>query len=259
MISGPFYAVSFLWRLPLGIYPKNEKDFQVGIPFFPLVGFLEGFILFLVAKLLTNFVPSSLLALILIALLFYLRGIFHLDGLSDTFDALSYKGSGDKARDVEKRLSIMKDSTVGVAGMTAVTLVILGKFQLFKEILHMNQGTFLILPYFISRMFLNLWLFLGKPARAEGLGYIMITQTNKGVFTVALVIGFLLLGLILKLSSLSFMDTIFLLLLNFSILFYFKRLFDKAFLGLTGDNLGALVILSEIITLFFLVVIWPKL
>ncbi|MCS7150006.1 MAG: adenosylcobinamide-GDP ribazoletransferase [Caldimicrobium sp.] len=259
MLCGPFYAISFLWRLPLGIYPKSEKDFQVGIPFFPLVGFLEGFILFLVAKLLTNFVPSPLLALILIALLFFLRGIFHLDGLSDTFDALSYKGCGDKTRDVEKRLSIMKDSTVGVAGMTAVTLVILGKFQLFKEILQMNQGPFLILPYFISRMFLNLWLFLGKPARAEGLGYIMITHTNKGVFTLAIVISFILLSLIMKLTSLSLRDTLLLLLLNFSILFYSKRLFDKAFVGLTGDNLGALVILSEIITLLYLVIIWPKL
>ena len=56
------------------------------------------------------------------------NGGFHLDGLADTFDALSVKSSGDHAADRERRLRVMKDSTTGAIGVIAIVMTMLLKF-----------------------------------------------------------------------------------------------------------------------------------
>lgn len=257
----PFYAFSFLWRIPIGIYPKKIEEFRFALPFFSLVGLSEGFILSLMAMFLLIFIKPQFTALLLLLLLLFVRGIFHLDGLSDTFDALSYKGKGDLQKDREKRLAIMKDSTAGVAGVSAVFLLLLSKFLLISELLEKDSLHLLPLPFFLSRFLLGFVLYCGTPARKDGLGYLMISLFDKKVLAFHLILSWCLLAIYLYvIEKFSFLIHIFLILcLNFLIIVYLYNKFRHAFGGITGDNLGALVEIVETTSLFYLAVLWPGL
>ncbi|MFN4197319.1 MAG: adenosylcobinamide-GDP ribazoletransferase, partial [Caldimicrobium sp.] len=252
-------ALSFLWRIPITPIQTTEKDFQKALPLFPLVGALEGFLISLIGYFLAPLILPEFLAIVILLILFYMRGIFHLDGLSDTFDALSYHGGVDSEEAKAIRLKIMKDSTIGVAGVTAIVINLLAKYALIKEILLYNPLS-LIWVFFLSRGFLLWCIFYSIPAKPEGLGYLMKKNLTKKGFLLGNTFCVLLTCLLLlspfKVSLLAFFFLIF---LNFFVLFYFKSKFEKAFGGLTGDNLGALIEISELITLFYLGVIWPKL
>ncbi|MFN3567334.1 MAG: adenosylcobinamide-GDP ribazoletransferase [Caldimicrobium sp.] len=252
-------ALAFLWRIPIKTAPSSERDFQRALPLFPLVGALEGFIISLFGNFIVSLVLPEFLALVILLLLFYLRGIFHLDGLSDTFDALSYHGGVDIGEAKAKRLKIMKDSTIGVAGVTTIVLNLLAKYILIKEILLYNPLS-LIWAYFLSRGFLLWCIFYSLPAKTEGLGYLMKKNLSKKGFLFGNILSVLLTSLLFispfKISLLAIFLLIF---LNFIVLFYFKSKFERAFGGLTGDNFGALIEISELTTLFTLGVIWPRL
>ncbi|MFN3504663.1 MAG: adenosylcobinamide-GDP ribazoletransferase [Caldimicrobium sp.] len=252
-------ALSFLWRIQIGATISTEKDFKKALPLFPLVGALEGLYISLLGYFLGSLVFPEFLSLTLILMLLFLRGIFHLDGLSDTFDALSFHGRGDSAEAKAKRLNIMKDSTIGVAGVTTIVINLLAKYTLTKEILIYNP-LFLIWPFFLSRAFLLWIIFYSLPARTEGLGYLMKKSLTKSGFLLGNLLSIILACFLYLIPfKVSFLSVFILVFFNFIILFYFKSKFEKAFGGLTGDNYGALVEISELITLFCLGVLCPKL
>ncbi len=259
MLRSLFLSASFLWRFPLKGFLATEKDFEKTFIFFPLIGFLEGLFLFILTYFLKPYLSVNLLSLLCLFFLFILRGIFHLDGLSDTFDALAFKGKEDKEEDKLKRLAIMKDSRTGVAGISAIFLALLNKFFCFKEILSELSCSLLIYPFLISRISLPLIIYLSKPAKKEGLGYFMKKSISLPSLLISLLLGFALLGFLLFIESFSYLKTIsFILCINFIVLVYFKRKFERVFGGLTGDNFGAIVEISEGVILFVLVVLWPK-
>lgn len=259
MLKYPLLAFSFLWRVPIKSSSSSEDDFKGALPFFPLVGAIEGLLIAGFASLLSRFILPDFLALLLIVFTLYIRGIFHLDGLSDTFDALAYKERGDKAKDREKKLQIMKDSTIGVAGVSGIILSILGKFLFIKELLIYNPYL-LFIPFLFSRAFLLWIIFFSKAAKGEGLGYLMKKNlTLLGLLGGTLISILLFLIYYVWLDSLTLIALFFLILFNIILLFVLKNKFESAFGGMTGDNYGAIVEICEIVTLFCLAVLWQKL
>lgn len=260
MFKAFLLSASFLWRIPIKIGNIRERDFEGALIFFPLIGALEGLIIFILASLLNAHLSKDILSLLLLLALFFLRGIFHLDGLSDTFDALSYKGCGNLEEDRSKRLSIMKDSTVGVAGVTTIVINLFLKFLLIKEIIIQNNLSFLFLPFFLSRALLLIIIYSSKPARRDGLGFLMKVSLKPFGLFLGLLLSFILLGTYLYLESfLKLYHIPLILCLNLVIIFYFKKRFERAFMGLTGDNFGALVEIVEGVTLFYGAVLWERL
>ncbi len=260
MLKGLLLATSFLWRIPIKISGITERDFQRALIFFPLVGALEGLIILSLARGLSAKISAEVLSLLLLFTIFFIRGIFHLDGLADTFDALSYKGGGSPEEDKKKRLSIMKDSTTGVAGVSAVVIDILSKFLFLREILLQGNFNLLFLPYFLSRTLLLPVIFFSKPARKEGLGFLMKKNLKSSGILQGLVLSLIILGFDFYLESFFKIYHITLIFcINFAIIIYFKRKFERAFGGLTGDNFGAFVEIIEGLTLFYGGVIWPRL
>ena len=257
-----FLAFSFLTKIPVKVEKITERDLGKAIAYFPVVGAFEGFFCSLSIFIFLKHLSFELLALLSLLVLFLIRGIFHLDGLSDTFDALSIKNSGERKKDIEKRLKIMKDSTVGVGGVYAIIMDLLLKFILIKEIIqYSNFFIALILTYSFSRWAIIPVIYLSKPAKNSGLGYLLI----KNISLKEIILSFFLIFLIWLIVFWNFYRDFkifgFLILVFALILlgFLFKKIFERLFDGITGDNLGALVEIFEILLLIFWRVLWQRL
>ncbi len=243
MFKSFLVALSFLTIIPIRLKNITAKEVQSSIIFYPLVGLLEGLFLLFVVYLLNPYFYSFVLSFLLLIFLFLIRGIFHADGLSDTFDALFYKGTGDSELDRLRRLEIMKDSTVGVGGVNALILIILAKLIILNEVISQAKHFLLLLSFTFSRFMILILMSYSKPARNTGLGAIFVGKitTKQLVFSSILPIA-LTLYFITKnffLIPFSFLSTIL-------FVWYLKSLFEKKFGGITGDNLGATVELTEV-------------
>ena len=126
---GLLAALRFLTILPLpGGGAADERTLGRATGWYPLAGLVVGAILaggWLLALRLWSASAAAAAGVILWAIV--TRG-FHLDGLADTFDGIG----GGATR--ERRLAIMKDSRVGVFGVLAVALCLLGKYAFLAEL-----------------------------------------------------------------------------------------------------------------------------
>jgi len=240
-------ALSFLTIFPIKLKNINEKDILNSVIVFPFIGLLDGIIAVFLVLILKQIFSPMVISLLLILSIFSLRGIFHMDGLSDTFDALFYKETGEKEKDIHKRLEIMKDSTVGVAGVFALIINILCKFVFIKEIIELNKFAIFLLVFTFSRWSVIPIIHYSKPAKNTGLGALFIGKINTQQFIISTLLPAILL-IYFTLKKFSFLPLIVVFLCF--VLFILKRVFEKKFGGLTGDHLGATVEITEVAFLF---------
>lgn len=139
-------AVQFLTRLPTPP-PRFHAPDAVGrsARYFPfagqLVGLISGLVLIAAARIWTGWLP----ALLAVAAGILVTGGLHEDGLADTADGLG----GGRTR--ERRLAIMKDSTIGVFGVLAVGLVLAAKIGALSALPPWTAAAALILVHGLAR------------------------------------------------------------------------------------------------------------
>ncbi len=141
-----FLALGFFTRLPI---PKNtpysEALLNQSSRYFSLVGYVIAGILLIALSGALLLWPSNIALVIMMVLSLMLTGAFHEDGLADMSDGM---GGGFN---VEKRLSIMKDSRIGTYGSCALVLTLLLKFLLLEHLLsHIEQFSDFALLLFFS-------------------------------------------------------------------------------------------------------------
>lgn len=225
---------------------------------FPLIGFGEGVLLAFFASVLMRFFPAELTSALLVLVMVIMNGGLHIDGLSDTFDALASGG------DREKKLSIMKDSTVGPMGVISIVMVLLLKYTLLSALFFhapppAYYATVVSMPVF-SRWAMVIAAFHGRSARNDGLGQLFIEHTGGVQLAAATVSAVLLTGVICT-AVMQFPLYIFYLMFAMPLLYGFSFLsvlfFSRTFGGMTGDSFGAL---NEIAVLLFLImtIIWAQ-
>jgi adenosylcobinamide-GDP ribazoletransferase len=133
-------AVSFLTRLPV---PQNvhhsSADLLHSARWFPLVGWLLGGIYFASGLLLRFYLPSSVIAVMLLLIEAWLTGALHLDGLADTADGFG----GGRTR--EEVLRIMRDHSIGTYGTTALVLLSLLKATCLTDLLTSQKHPWVLL------------------------------------------------------------------------------------------------------------------
>ncbi len=259
-------AFQFLTIIPLRVRSDiSEKELSRSASFFPLVGAFQGLLAVVSAALLLKVFSAEIVSALIVLILIISNGGFHLDGLADTFDALSVKSSGDKAVDREKRLSAMKDSSTGAIGVIAIVSVIMLKFLFINNLFSISSiitaSSLLFLMPVFSKWVMIPAMYYGVSARQDGLGKIFLDniRANAVIFSSLLTIIFCLLITELHLHKLYGTKPIALFFILVFALYIFSflsvKFCEKKFGGLTGDTLGAISEISEILFLM-VVTVW---
>jgi adenosylcobinamide-GDP ribazoletransferase len=237
-------VIQLFTKIPLSREIRfDEEQCRKGIVFFPVAGFvigaLQAAVAFMAAQVFSK--EISIVAAMLFVVL--LTGALHLDGLADTMDGIL------SARKREQMLLIMKDSRIGTHGVLALLLSLFLKYLFLME---MNDE--LLLPILMvlpiaGRTSMALMLWGSRYARTEGLGNLFIGRTlpKDSIFAVAA-------GAIL-IYAFTGVEGIFALVLVLISALIFRRYLRKLLGGLTGDTLGAINELSELLYLPFIILL----
>ncbi|QUH24435.1 adenosylcobinamide-GDP ribazoletransferase [Serpentinicella alkaliphila] len=237
--------VQFLTRIPINLeLSVSKEDFPKGVAYFPIVGLIIGIInalvYFLLSKVAQEMVP--LIAIVISNAL--VTGALHLDGLADSCDALF------SARKKDRMLEIMRDSRIGTNGVLALILTILLKIALLditpKSII---IPTIILIPV-IGRATMSIILYGSTYAREEGLGDLFIGKTSLNRAGVSIIITIFLVFVVLNLIG------IIALLVSIIVAYLLRHYFNSKLGGLTGDLLGAVNEVVELIFSFVIVVLW---
>jgi len=230
-------ALRFLTILPLpGLPPPSPAGFARAMAFLPLGGGIIGALLDGIGLLVSLFWHAEVRAVALVVAWGVLTAGLHLDGLSDTFDAVM------SWRSRERKLEIMRDSRIGAMGALALIAVLA-----LKVVLLGHAG-----PHWLSALalapVLGRWATLYgicsfPPARADGLGQSVQIRTNQRNLLVGTLSTLLLAVLLEGLRGLLAMALVWL------ASHLLARWWTGLLGGLTGDTYGALCELAEVVAL----------
>lgn len=253
-------ALMFLTRLPV---PRNidhsEAILQKSPRYFPLVGCLVGGISAIAFGLTVSVFSLSLAILASIIAGIFTTGCFHEDGFADVCDG--FGGGWTKDRILE----IMKDSRLGTYGVAGLTGILATKFLLLQEIFSLpdfqNRFSGQVVQWTIGLFFSAHALSRTMSVLViQGYEYVSATDGSKSkpmassrmhtgalLFTlICALLPLLLLPWYLALSLLPMLLAAFLL----------ARYFKKWIGGYTGDCLGAIQQVTEIVFYASVVLLW---
>jgi adenosylcobinamide-GDP ribazoletransferase len=244
LLAALIFSIQFLTRVPLRYHcDPTTISVRTALFCFPLVGFFIGAVLFNVwylLSMLTHF-NGFTIAVIIVTIETIITGAFHLDGLADTFDALLSSGTTP-----EQKLTIMKDSRIGVMGAVALSLSLLLKIVFIGELIGHNLSAVLLIYPLVGRWTLVLFLFISPYLRASGTGHFLAQGVDsKSVIRASL---WLIPCLLVPSFFLSFIVLL-------AVLLLYRSYIHKNLGGITGDVLGSTSIIAEIVILLTIAVI----
>ena len=225
-------AFQFLTIIPLPLTVRCDKrDLGRSTAFFPVIGLVIGGVLAGVNWLISPWLARPLCDALLITLLALITGALHLDGLADVCDGLAARGSR------ERFLAIMKDSQVGAIGAVGLVLGLLLKWQ-----------ALLFFPT-LARFGQVLTLTGARHARQDGLGAAFVEGSGK----TALLLAFATVAaggyFLLHFRGIAALTAVCL----FTIAG--RMFFQRKLGGLTGDTIGCLSELNEILMLMVFTIV----
>lgn len=229
-------AFRYLTILPV---PRRRAPGDLGraAGWFPVVGLVLGACLALASLAADRLVPPGVGGMLLVALWAGLTGGLHLDGLADASDGLGGGWSRERA------LAIMRDARSGPFGVTAIVLVLGLKAATAATLPEGLAWRAVVLAPVLGRAGPLLLVRLCPAARPEGAGHALAA----GARWPSLLAG----GLVAVVVAVAMLGAWSVLLLTVSGLLawgwaaYLRRRIG----GFTGDTLGALVEVTEAITL----------
>ena len=235
-------ALAFLTLLPVGGGVLEEGELGGMVAMFPAVGLVLGALALAMAHVLSRVFPPWVGAALLLAFTVVLTGAFHLDGLADVFDALAL-GRGRDAL-----LTIMKESTVGVFGLSALVFDLMVKYGVMVFLLEERLFYPLVVAPLVGRWSLVYLASRFPSAREKGLGALVVGVSRSGVLAWAS----LWLLLLFFWESRPFL----LLLVVVPFLEGYGRFWKRRVGGVTGDILGGGCEMVEV--LVYLVILWGR-
>ncbi|HHX74139.1 MAG TPA: adenosylcobinamide-GDP ribazoletransferase [Firmicutes bacterium] len=238
-----FLALRFLTVWPFGSDGEvTAADLAASTVYYPPVGALLGLVLYGFYTAAQRLWPALAAAVLTVMLWELLSAGLHLDGLMDTFDGLGVRGN------LEKRLTVMKDSRVGAFGVQAAVLAMLLKSAAVAGLAESPRaGVLLFLAPVCGRTAMVVLMGTCRYARdGSGLGRVFLEHTGGGRVVLAVV-----LALVLAFAAAG--TRVFLPAAVLAVFFLLLRyFFNLNFGGVTGDILGAACELHELATLLLL-------
>lgn len=252
-----FGLLGLLSRLRLG---RGEMDLARAANqqyLFPVAGFILGGIVAIVAfiayQLLGFRLDSMLTALLVVASLYFLTGLIHLEGLGDFGDGLVASGTRERKR------GAMKDVSLGAGGTFFMLMAVLALLILVSELF--GRSSSFQFPYW-SQIPLIWGLVLAEisaklamvtsmtigPSSHEGMGRIFVSSASAWKLTIAIALGVLIAFIFFGPSSLIVLSG----LVAGAIVAIVAR---SHFGGVAGDSFGAANELGRILALFVWVII----
>ncbi|MBI3793232.1 MAG: adenosylcobinamide-GDP ribazoletransferase [Nitrospinae bacterium] len=223
-------AFVFLTRLPLpGRADYQEGDFPKSFLYFPLVGLSLGlFLAGLAWAFIWVGVDDRVSAFILIFTIVMVTGGLHLDGLADMVDGF-FCGKG-----TDDMLRIMREPSAGPFGMTAIFLVLIGKFAALWHILEFGNIANIIPVFAMSRWGMAFASFEAVYPRPAGAGKAFIGKVSPLTLIYSLVFALLVTFYFARKQLVVFF------VVTFFITYAVRHISDAKIGGVTGDVLGAI-------------------
>ncbi len=229
-------AIQLLTIIPLKI-SFDRDQLEKSVLYFVPVGFLIGAILLGSHWILKSHLHPAVLSSFLLMIWIFITGAIHLDGFIDTVDGL-YAG-----RTKEKRLKIMHDTKIGSIGVVSVIILLLIKFSLLYSINSSDIWKVLLITPAWSRWGMVLMCCLFPYAKEEGKGRIFVEGARKWYILpqgiVLVILSVLLLG----------WGAFYILILLSLFICLFGLLLRRKIGGVTGDTIGAMNEIGEVLTL----------
>ena len=246
-----FTAVMFLTRLPV---PKridhSASILQKSARYFPWVGLLVGLIFigtYLVC--LQIFSPAISISLSMIVSILT-TGAFHEDGFADVCDA--FGGGWTK----EKILLIMKDSRVGTYGVIGLVAMLWMKFLLLLQL----SALFDVFTFAVMIITANTLSRFAALSMIQQYKYVADTETSKSKPIANRKLSFveIFIAFIGAFFSFLFLHPFFLLIIIPVAIdrVYLGNYFNKWITGYTGDCLGAVQQVCEVVFYLGSILIW---
>jgi adenosylcobinamide-GDP ribazoletransferase len=229
--------IQFLTRIPINIaLDVRDEDFTKGFKYFPAVGSIIGGLIYAIHFILRPYFSPFTTAIIIVLSYLYITGGLHMDGLSDSADGLFSGRSKDRV------LEIMKDSRIGSNGALAMVFVILLKIAFMSEIDPGKVGLILLLMPMLSKYVVVFISNFSEYAREDGMGNWFIGKVTTGDF---------LFSTVYTLGITVLVKPQFVILLVGALMFgwLFRRFCYSQIDGMTGDTIGALSELSDVVIL----------
>jgi adenosylcobinamide-GDP ribazoletransferase len=240
-------AFQFLTILPPIIRrPFTPEELGRSVAFYPVVGLAVGGALTATA-LLGFFLPSSIIAGLILAVWVVSTRALHLDGWMDACDGL-FGGFTP-----ERRLEIMRDSRVGAFGVAGGALLLIVEYGALQATIAapIDRIAPLMLAPVLGRWIVALAITLFPYARAEGMGRAMKDHARWPQAVIATLVTVVVAWLAAGVYGLIEM-IVALAVGGLAVWFALRRV-----PGLTGDLYGALCMAVEVVVLVCLAGITP--
>lgn len=235
-------SISFFSRMPVSkSIPFTNERMKQSHRYFPVVGLIIAAFSIAAWSLAAHVLPNDVAICLFIIAGMLCTGALHEDGLADMADGL---GGGNT---VEMRLSIMKDSRIGSYGAATLVLLLLTKYTLLTHLSESLSGFTLsvVLAFSISRLFALsiMW----------SLPYVSAASASKSQNVVDNAVSPTIYFYLAYLIIFSFLTSFSFILLLCLILVVIRQAFISWFNarlgGYTGDCLGAVQQVNELVIL----------
>jgi len=252
-------AVMFYTRIPCPKWVDHSEEFlSKSVRYLPLVGWIVGGISAIVYIVFSYFLPPTISLILSLIASVLVTGAFHEDGLADVCDGFGGGWTKDKI------LTIMKDSRVGTYGVVALVLIFLTKFFSLSSIVDIapqNNIEIFILLTFISGHSLSRFIAITTIVTHQYVRENDDTSKAKPVVkkNFKWINANILISALLSIMPLVFFQQpfVFVLIIPMYITKVFMiRFFNKWIGGYTGDCLGAIQQVSEVVFYIGFIALW---
>jgi adenosylcobinamide-GDP ribazoletransferase len=244
-------AAQFLTIVPVSKdHETREGSLARSMVYFPVIGFLIGFLLVYADKAMTlAALPLTVANVLLVALSVLVTRALHIDGLADTLDGLM------GGHDHSSRLAIMKDSRLGTSGALGIFFVLALKYVSLNNLFESEKVAALLTAPMLARWSQTLMVFKADYGRNEGMGKAFVGHLRaSGLAAASLIAIGLSAFVVVRLDVLSAVLIVSLVAGVALLTFLGRQYLVRKLGGVTGDAIGAVSELNEVLVYLLFVV-----